>query len=97
MSDPYLVLGIPYNADDAAIHSAYLTAVKLNPPERDLSRFEAVRNAYEAIRDRRTRIKYELFNSAPPTTIDILDKAYPVQAGVRPSMAMFTALLRGER
>lgn len=96
MSDPYLVLGVPLNADDASIHTAYLTAVKQNPPERDLSRFEAIRNAYETIRNRRARLANAMFDSNPPSNAELLEKAAPVREALRPRIEMFAALLRGD-
>jgi curved DNA-binding protein CbpA len=96
MSDPYLTLGVPADADDALIHAAYLAAVKACPPERDLKRFEAVRGAYEAIRTRKDRLAHELFDTSPPTLSELLDRAAPVGAPGRPTPELFAALLRGE-
>ena len=97
MSDPYLTLGVPTDADDAAIHAAYLAAVKLCPPERDPQRFAAVRSAYEAIRTRRDRLAHELFDRSAPAVQELLDRAVPVAQPGRPSAALFAALLRGGR
>ncbi len=96
MSDPYLTLGVPADADDAAIHTAYLAAVKACPPERDRKRFEAVRGAYEAIRTHKDRLAHELFDTSPPTLSELLDRAAPVEAPGRPAPELFAALLRGE-
>lgn len=95
MSDPYLILGVPPDADDAAVHAAYLAAVKACPPERDPRRFESLRAAYEALRTRRARLAQALFDQSPPTLADILDKAEPVGAPRRPDRSLFNALLRG--
>jgi curved DNA-binding protein CbpA len=95
MPDPYLTLGVPREADDAAVHAAYLAAVRSCPPDRDPQRFDAVRKAYEAIRTRRDRLAYDLFDHTPPEPLDILDLAAPVQGPGRPDLALFQALLRG--
>lgn len=95
MSDPYLILGIPPDADDAAVHAAYLAAVKRYPPDRDPHRFESLRAAYEALRTRRDRLAQALFDTAPPTLADCLDKAEPLGEPGRPSRELFAALLRG--
>lgn len=95
MSDPYLILGVAPSAGDAAIHAAYLDGIKRWPPERDPQRFEALRAAYEALRTRRDRLAYELFDLAPPTVGDILDQAAPVAAPGRPGPDLFAALLPG--
>lgn len=96
MSDPYLILGVSADADDADIHAAYLAAVKACPPERDLQRFEAVRRAYEAVRTRKDRLAHGLFDTTPPTLSELLDRTAPVQAPGRPDPALFAALLRGD-
>jgi len=95
MSDPYLTLGITPDADDDAVHAAYLAAVKACPPERDARRFESLRAAYEALRTRRARLAQALFDQTPPTLADLLDQAEPVGAPRRPDREQFNALLRG--
>lgn len=97
MSDPYLTLGVPPDAEDARIHEAYLAAVKACPPERDPERFAQVREAYEAIRTRRDRLAHELFDHAAPSVREVLDRAAPVGAAGRPSLTDLAALLRGGR
>jgi len=95
MSDPYLVLGLPPDADDAAVHAAYLAAVAACPPDRDARRFEAIRAAYEALRTRRARLAQDLFDRTPPTLADLLDKVEPLGTPCRPDRRLFNALLRG--
>jgi curved DNA-binding protein CbpA len=95
MSDPYLTLGVGPDADDAAVHAAYLAAVKRFPPDRDPERFQVLRAAYEALRTRRARLAQALFDQTPPTLTDILDKAAPLGPPGRPDRALFNALLRG--
>jgi curved DNA-binding protein CbpA len=93
MRDPYLLLGIPRGADDDTVHAAYLAAVKHCPPDRDPGRFDAVRKAYEALRTRRDRLAYDLFDHSPVQLADILDQAAPLQAPGRPDPSLFRALL----
>ena len=95
MNDPYVTLGLPPDVDDAAVHAAYLAAVKACPPERDPERFQRLRAAYETLRTRRDRLAQALFDQAPPTLTDILDRADPVGPSRRPGRALFDALLRG--
>lgn len=97
MSDPYLTLGIPPDADDATVHAAYLAAVKACPPERNPRRFQVVRAAYEALRTRRARLAHALFDQTPPTLAVVLDKVAPVGPPARPARALFDALLRGDQ
>ncbi len=96
MSDPYLVLGISPDADDAAVHAAYLAGVRACPPERDPRRFESLRAAYESLRSRRDRLAQSLFDATPPTLADCLDKAGPVGVPGRPGRELFAAMLRGD-
>lgn len=95
MSDPYLILGLAPDADDAQVHTAYLAAVKTCPPDRDPRRFESLRTAYESLRTRRDRLAHALFDSTPPTLADCLDKAGPVGPPGRPSREQLLALLKG--
>jgi curved DNA-binding protein CbpA len=96
MRDPYLILGLKPDADDAAVERAYLEAIKRCPPERDAARFSAIRTAYEQLRTVRDRVAYGLFDATPPAPADILDRAAPVGAPARPERALIEALLRGE-
>lgn len=96
MSDAYLILGLGEDADDAAVEAAYREGIRRCPPERDAERFEALRRAYEALRTRRDRVAYELFDTSPPEAADLLDKAAPVGEPGRPDPALFSALLRGD-
>ena len=97
MSDPYLALGVTSDADDDAVHAAYIAAIKACPPERDVQRFQTVRAAYELIRTRKDRLTHELFDTSPPTVTELLDRATPLrQPADRPGQELFVALLRGE-
>ncbi len=97
MRDPYLILGVSPDADDEMIHAAFLEATRRCPPDRDPEAYDERRKAYEALRTRRDRLAYELFDRALPDPRDILDRCYPVAAPERPGRDLFQALLRGER
>jgi curved DNA-binding protein CbpA len=64
--NPYLVLGVPLEADDARIRQAYLDAVKTAPPETHPDRFKQIAAAYEAIRDEPRRIRHEFLGAECP-------------------------------
>ena len=96
MIDPYLILGVPADADDATIEAAYLAGIRRSPPDRDPDGFEAVRGAYDKIRTRRDRIAHNLFDTTPPTPSDVLNKAAPTESPRRPDLKTLQALLRGE-
>lgn len=96
MSDPYRILGLPADADDAAVEAAYLECVKRSPPEADPRRFEVVREAYDKLKTKRLRLAYVLFDATPPTVEDVLERATPRRAPERPDAALFKALLTGQ-
>ena len=59
--DPFLVLGLDQDADDdEEIKRTYLMLVRQFSPERDPARFQDIRTAYEAVRDRRGRLRARL-------------------------------------
>lgn len=95
MRDPYLILGVAEDADDAAIESAYLRGIKRCPPERDAEGFQALRDAYDSLRTQRRRLAYQLFDATEPQPLDLLDRLAPVGAPGRPDQSLFAALLRG--
>ena len=106
MPDPFLILGIEPDADDAAVEAAYRGAIKRYPPDRAPAAFQAVREAYERVRTQRDRVAYRLFATEPPQPIDILrraeakrraDEQAAGESGGRPDAELIKALLRGER
>lgn len=96
MSDPYYLLGVTADADDAAIRAAYLAAVRLNPPERDAVRFAALRKAYEAISTRRLRLAHALFDRQPPTPQGMLHLLETQFVRRRPDAALLLRVLKGD-
>ncbi|MBF0124753.1 MAG: DnaJ domain-containing protein [Magnetococcales bacterium] len=59
--NPFDVLGLTAEANDAEIRKAYLVRVKEFSPEQHPERFKEIRAAFEAISDQRRRIAYSLF------------------------------------
>jgi len=70
--DPYLLLNLTEEADDAAVKTAYLAATREYPPERDPDMFEAIRAAYESIATERQRLNYHLFQLTPVDPLTLL-------------------------
>src|SRR6476646_5336486 len=64
--NPYLVIGVPRDADDSQIRRAYLEALKQVTPETNPERFQALTRAYDLIKDQTSRLKYEAFNCDCP-------------------------------
>lgn len=76
MTSPYERLGVGEHATDAEIKQAYLQRVKENPPDRDPQRFQAIQQAYEAIKDEECRLRYALFHLPESDFESLLDKAF---------------------
>jgi len=64
--NPYLILRLSPKAGDAEIRRAYLDAIREFPPEREPEQFQAISQAYEQIRDEKSRLNYFLFNRESP-------------------------------
>lgn len=96
MTDPYRVLGVSHEVDDAAVRAAYLAAVRECPPERDAERFAALRQAYDALATQRARLAHELFDSTPPTPQELFHALAEGCAPRRPDAAALLRLLGGK-
>jgi DnaJ-class molecular chaperone len=72
MIDPYLVLGLAPDSDDAAIRQRYLDLVRQFTPEHYPERFAAIRAAYESMRDCDARLRYRLFETGKKETVDAI-------------------------
>jgi len=62
MMNPYEVLGISIDADDTAIADAYLLRIWQYPPKRCPEKFKEINEAYEKIKNRKSRLEYYLCN-----------------------------------
>jgi curved DNA-binding protein CbpA len=67
-ADPYAVLGVARGADEAQIHAAYRDAVRRTHPDAggSAAAFEAVQEAYEALRDPARRRAWDATADPPP-------------------------------
>jgi curved DNA-binding protein CbpA len=63
MRDPFTVLGVDEDADDAEIRRRYLALVRDHPPDREPERFREIRAAYEALGDARKRLATRLLRT----------------------------------
>lgn len=72
MKNPFSVLQVEETASDEDIRQAYLRGVREFPPDRDSERFQEIRAAYETIKTRRDRLRYQLFHSEPPSVDNLL-------------------------
>lgn len=61
--DPWSILGVSPEADDAQIRAAYVRRVKEFPPDRAGPQFERIRDAYEQLKDPYRRAKYVILGA----------------------------------
>jgi curved DNA-binding protein CbpA len=73
----WAVLGIPINAGEEEIRSAYLAKVKEHPPDRSPEEFERIRDAYETLRDPRRRMRDMLLSADPEVPLVSLVEGQP--------------------
>jgi hypothetical protein len=95
MSNPYQLLGIDHNADDAAVRAAYLRAVQLCPPDRDAERFAALRRAFDALATERLRVANALFDKDPPTLAAMVHLLESGRTPRRPDASTLLRVLKG--
>jgi curved DNA-binding protein CbpA len=72
MSDPYDVLGLPSDADEAEVRRRYLELVRENPPDRAPERFAAIRSAYDEVRDPKRRLALRLFETGSRDSLEAI-------------------------
>jgi curved DNA-binding protein CbpA len=63
MADPFTVLGVADDADDAQIRRRYLALVREFPPDRAPARFQELRTAYDALSNERKRLETKLLHT----------------------------------
>ena len=94
MRTPFEILGLPESATDQEIRRAYLAKVREYPPEREPERFQEIRAAFEAIKDRRARVKYQLFHHELPDISVLLESQVgPREESRRPDEKLLLRVL----
>jgi DnaJ-class molecular chaperone len=63
MTDPYLLLDLQEDADEAAIRAAYRRYLREHPPEGDPAAFQAGVCAYEVLQTPERRAEHRLFGN----------------------------------
>jgi len=94
MKTAYQVLEVPAGADDSQIRQAYLQKVRDNPPDVDQEKFQAIQAAYEAIKDYKCRISYELFHEQSVAFDALLERALSTEQPRQIDHEQFIDLLR---
>jgi len=72
MSDPYQIMGLPPESDDATIRQRYLELVRRFTPEHHPAKFAVIRAAYDSLRDRDARLRHRLFEAGKRETVDAI-------------------------
>jgi curved DNA-binding protein CbpA len=93
MKTPFEILGLPELATDQEIRRAYLAKVREYPPEREPERFQEIRAAFEAIQDRRARLKYQLFHHELPGISVLLQSRVRPREHCRPDQKLLLRVL----
>ena len=88
MADPFYVLGIPEDADDARVRSAYLEAVRRFPPERAPEIFQLVTEAHKAVQNEVVRARSRIFGSLKTDTFEDPRKLVPALPASRQRIGM---------
>ena len=81
VDDPWTVLGLDPDADEATLKRRYTELVLANPPDRDPERFAAIRSAYETALDPRAQARSLLFG--PPPLRDLTELATLLRSRMR--------------
>jgi curved DNA-binding protein CbpA len=99
MLKSYLILGLSLNATDQEIRKKYLRLVKEHSPEKNPEMFQEITNAYESIKDARTRAKTALVsalkNVEPRQTIETLASSVKITRRTPGLQALLNAVGKG--
>lgn len=92
MSDPYEVLGLANDAEDAEIRARYLELVRQFPPDRDPERFAEIRVAFDEVRDPARRLGSQILKWSTTDSLDAI--AADLRARLAPERLPLDVLLR---
>jgi curved DNA-binding protein CbpA len=70
MADPFKLLGVTPDADEATLRRRYLELVRQYPPEKYPREFAEIRQAYEDARDPESRLAKMLFAAETGESLD---------------------------
>jgi len=92
--DPWLILGLPPEADDEQVRQAYLAQVKAFPPDRCGDQFQRIRWAYDELKDARRRTRHLILGPDPQRPLStLLEQAVPLKrVGPQPWLDAVCAL-----
>lgn len=85
--DARTILGVELSASDEEIRAAYLQKIKEHPPEKSPEQFEKIRDAYEALRDPRRRMRDMLLSAdADAPLVSLLEGQVPARRFAGPDV-----------
>jgi curved DNA-binding protein CbpA len=92
VADPYKVLGIGPDADEATLRRRYLELVRQYPPEKCPQQFAEIREAYDDARDPETRLQKLLFGANAEESLDdiVADVRVSVQSARIPTEVLLS-------
>ena len=65
MYDPYEILNLNPNCDDAQVRRAYLDKIKEFPPEQFPEQFRIISEAYELVKEQKNRLEFSFLDKDP--------------------------------
>jgi len=96
MANPYEQLQVAIEASDEEINKAYLKKVRQFPPERAPDKFQEIRVAFEKIKTKRDRIKYDIFECDPMSVDRLMAHFFDKASMQRPQKnTLIQALVSG--
>ncbi len=93
----YLILGIDINASDSEIRTGYLELVKSYPPETSGETFKTITVAYEAIKDKRSRIKTRVFGLSEVIDYEDLIKSLTIPLKITRRAPLLSEIIAAEK
>lgn len=75
LENHYKTLGLRANATQQSIRQSYVALVKQHPPETHPEEFQAIRRAYDTLRDPQKRLEYDMMRKYGDKLDDIMTEA----------------------
>ena len=72
--DPYDILGIPHDADDATITRAYEALIRRYPARKYPEKYREIQEAYKKVRSKKGRLEYYMFHREERLLLHVLDR-----------------------
>jgi len=96
VANPYELLQVGVEASDEEVNKAYLKKVRQFPPERAPDKFQEIRIAFEKIKTKRDRIKYDIFKRDPMSVDQLMAHFFDKTSMQRPQKdTLIQALVSG--